>query len=107
MLSTTLTSVESQERIGTVRERERYRKRETGGGSKDRGGVERERERSFLDNQEVTEGKHNALSGNTASERTGPAYDGELYTEKGVYYAYTVQPYDQSLSNTHTQTDSP
>jgi hypothetical protein len=25
-------------------------------------------------------GKHNALSGNTASGRTGPAYDGEYYT---------------------------
>ena len=28
----------------------------------------------------VKVGKHNALSGNTASARTGPAYDGEYYT---------------------------
>ena len=28
------------------------------------------RERSFIDNQEVTEGRFNALSGNTASGRT-------------------------------------
>ena len=26
-------------------------------------------------------GKHNALSGNTASGRTGSAYDGECYTK--------------------------
>jgi hypothetical protein len=31
---------------------------------------ERERERSFIDNQEVT-GKHDSLSGNTTSARTG------------------------------------
>jgi hypothetical protein len=44
-----------------------------GGGARERGEEEREREREkFIVNQEVTEvGKHNALSGNTASGRTG------------------------------------
>ena len=34
----------------------------------------RARERNFIDNQEATKvGKHSALSGNTASARTGPS----------------------------------